>query len=137
MKRAKTRQGARLLRHRRIRRKVQGTAACPRMAIMISNRHINVQLIDDVAERTLAAASTVGGEIRPTRESADAIGRRIGEAGRSAGIDRVVVDRGGRAFHGCVKSIVDAAVESGLRIRIKPESADDIAATVEEIKEAS
>jgi len=120
MKRARTREGARRLRHRRIRRKLWGTAVCPRMAVMISNKHITVQLIDDDAGQTLAAASTVGTSLSANVASAQTIGAQIGEAGKARGIERAIVDRGGLRYQGRVRALVDAAVEGGLRIRRTP-----------------
>jgi len=111
---AKTRKDYRVSRHQRIRRKISGTAACPRMATMISNKHIYVQLIDDESECTLASASSVkaGGH---SVSAATELGKRAAEAAREKGVSRFVVDRGGFRYHGCVKAIVDAAIEAGLR----------------------
>ena len=130
MNRARSRQAARKLRHRRIRRRIRGTAACPRLAICISNRHIHAQLIDDDAAKTLAAASTCGTDVKVNVETAKGIGRKLGEAGQAAGVCRVVVDRGGLKFHGRVRSLVEAAVEGGLQVRKDP-------AADAELKEAS
>lgn len=110
---AKTRKDYRLLRHKRIRKRVSGTAECPRMAIMVSNKHMYVQLIDDEAERTLAAADSVK-ESGKNVETAAALGKKIGELAKEKGLSRFVTDRGGFRYHGRVKAIVEGAIEAGL-----------------------
>ncbi len=109
----KTRKDLRARRHTRVRAKVSGSVACPRLAIMISNRHMVAQMIDDAAGVTLAAASS-GPDEKPCVASAQALGRRLGEAAGTNGITRFVVDRGGFRFHGRVKAIVDGVLEAGL-----------------------
>ena len=104
-------------RHERVRRKVSGTAERPRMAIMISNKHMYVQFVNDECAATLAAASTMKGEGKKNVEAARELGRRCAEVAQEKGIRQVVVDRGGRRFHGRVKAIVDAVTESGVSIR--------------------
>ena len=110
---ATTRKDFRLQRHRRIRKRVSGTAECPRMAIMVSNKHMYVQLIDDEAEVTLASASTIK-EKANNKETATALGKQIGEVAKEKGISRFVTDRGGFRYHGRVRAIVEAAIEAGL-----------------------
>ncbi len=110
---AKTRKDYRLSRHKRIRKKVSGTAECPRMAVMVSNKHMYVQLIDDTAEVTLATSTTVN-EKGNNLETAKILGQRIGEIAKEKGLSRFVVDRGGFRYHGRVKAIVEAAIEAGL-----------------------
>jgi len=110
---AKTRKDYRLSRHKRIRKRISGTADCPRMAIMVANKNMYVQLIDDDAEVTLAASSSLK-ESGNNIEVATRLGQQIGEAAKEKGIARIVVDRGGFRFHGRVKAIVDAALEAGL-----------------------
>ncbi len=110
---AKTRKDYRLSRHKRIRKRISGTADCPRMAIMVANKNMYVQLIDDDAEITLASASSIKDDGNNV-EVATKLGQRIGEAAKEKGIGRIVVDRGGFRFHGRVKAIVDAALEVGL-----------------------
>jgi large subunit ribosomal protein L18 len=113
---SQTRLQARLRRHRRVRRRVTGTAERPRLAVYRSNRGIAAQLIDDVAGRTLAAASSqdksLAGKARP--ETPAAVGKLVAERGRKAGIASVVFDRGGYLYHGRVKALADAARENGL-----------------------
>ncbi len=84
------------------------------MAIMVSNKHMYVQLIDDVAGATLVSASSLGSEGNDV-PAATALGTRAAEAAKEKGVSQFVVDRGGFRYHGRVKAIVDAAVEAGLR----------------------
>src|SRR3954451_5200668 len=109
---------ARLRRHRRVRKKVRGTADRPRLAVFRSNNHITAQLIDDVAGRTLAAASTTEADLRSgatgNKDAAKTIGSRIAERGKAAGVTKVVFDRGGFMYHGRGASVADAAREGGL-----------------------
>ncbi len=104
------------LRHKRLRQRIKGTAARPRMAICVTNKHIYVQFIDDDAMRTLAAASTVKSTRPCNLETAKMVGEQAAGVAREQGISLVVVDRGGFRFHGRVKQIVDAAVAAGLKI---------------------
>lgn len=118
----KTTKDYRRRRHLRVRHKVHGTAQRPRMAIMISNRHMYVQFIDDDRGVTLASASTIGGNGAHNVAAAAALGRRAAEAALGKGIRTVVVDRGGFRFHGRVKAIVNAAVATGLAISARKDS---------------
>ena len=103
-------------RHMRLRQRVKGTSARPRMAICISNKHMYVQFIDDVAMRTLAATSTLK-EAKPCNlETAKRVGEQAANVAKEKGISIVVVDRGGFKFHGRVKQIVEAATAAGLKI---------------------
>ncbi len=106
-------------RHMRIRQRIKGTAERPRMAICVSNKHMYVQFIDDVAMHTLASSSTLKEGKSCNLETAKLIGVNAAEAAKANGISVVVVDRGGFAFHGRVKQIVDAAVEAGLKVTVK------------------
>jgi large subunit ribosomal protein L18 len=113
----KNKQAARTRRHRRVRKKVIGTAERPRLAVFRSNRHIAVQVIDDTVGRTLAAASSYEADLRDgsgTIDGAAAVGRRIGERAKAAGVDKVVFDRGGNLYHGRVAALAAAAREAGL-----------------------
>ncbi|MGO9198744.1 MAG: 50S ribosomal protein L18 [Acidimicrobiales bacterium] len=107
-------------RHRRVRRKIAGTAERPRLAVFRSNRHIAAQVIDDRAGRTLAAASTVEAELRTSgtgnADAAAKVGRLIAERAQAAGITKVVFDRGGSRYHGRVAALADAAREAGLEL---------------------
>jgi large subunit ribosomal protein L18 len=108
---------ARGRRHRRVRKKVRGTAARPRLAVFRSNKHIYAQLIDDVGGRTLVSASTaekgLGGN-GATVAAAKAVGSRIGERAKAAGISSAVFDRGGFRYHGRVAGVAEGAREAGL-----------------------
>ena len=106
----------RIRRHNRLRKKVSGTPERPRLNVFRSNVHIYAQIIDDVAGRTLASASTVEKDaLNGTKtEQAVAIGKLIAERAREAGLEKVVFDRGGFQYHGRVKALADAAREAGL-----------------------
>jgi large subunit ribosomal protein L18 len=104
--------------HQRIRRKVAGTTERPRLAVHVSNQHIYVQVIDDIAGRTLAAASTLDKSFEKASsnvESARKVGQLVAERAKSANIANVVFDRGGHLYHGKVKALADAAREGGLQ----------------------
>ena len=108
-------------RHRRVRKKVSGSAARPRLSVHRSNRHVVAQVIDDRSGRTIAAASTVEPAIRtagPTGNKAAAatVGRLVAERARAAGITAVVFDRGGFLYHGRVAAVAEAAREAGLEL---------------------
>ena len=111
---------ARVKRHRRVRKRVSGTTARPRVAVFRSNRHIYAQVIDDTTGRTLAAASTAEPELRTgstaTVDAAKAVGQLVGERARGAGITRVVFDRGGFRYHGRVAALCDGARAAGLEV---------------------
>jgi large subunit ribosomal protein L18 len=108
---------ARERRHRRVRRKIAGTAERPRLAVHRSNRGIEAQLIDDVEGKTLASASHLGVKktFKGTKsEQAAEVGKQLAAAAKKAGIEAVVFDRGGYLYHGRVKALADAAREGGL-----------------------
>ncbi|MFN2503739.1 MAG: 50S ribosomal protein L18 [Acidimicrobiales bacterium] len=117
---AQQKQEARQRRHRRVRKLVRGTSERPRLAVHRSNRHIIAQVIDDVAGRTLAAASTVeagarsGGTGTGNKDAATAVGQRVAERAKAAGVTKVVFDRGGFMYHGRVAAVADAARKAGL-----------------------
>ena len=113
------RHAGRLRRHRRVRKKISGTAERPRLAVYRSNKHISVQLIDDLNGHTIAAASTVEPDLRKqgsgsTVDAAKRVGTLIAQRAKSAGVTKVVYDRGGFLFHGRVAAAADAAREAGL-----------------------
>ena len=108
-------------RHLRLRQRVIGTAARPRMSICVTNKNMYVQFIDDDAQKTLAQANSLK-DAKANLEVAKALGQKAAEAAKAAGIASVVVDRGGNRFTGRVKTIVDAAVEAGLKITAKEEA---------------
>ncbi len=114
---SRSRAAARRRRHRRVRRRIAGTPERPRLAVFRSNRYIYAQVIDDSAGHTLAAASSLEEDLRSQRltvEAAAAVGKRVGERAKEAGVDTVLFDRGGNAYHGRVKALADAAREAGL-----------------------
>jgi large subunit ribosomal protein L18 len=107
-------------RHLRVRKKVSGTESRPRLAVFRSEHHIYAQVIDDTAGRTLAAASTLDtslkGEVKygGNIEAAKAVGKLVGERAKEKGVEKVVFDRGGFAYHGRVAALAQAAREAGL-----------------------
>ena len=109
---------ARLKRHKRVRAKISGTAARPRLAVYRSNAHISAQIIDDVAGVTLVSASTHEKEFEGTsgnKAAAKWVGQKIGERAAAKGITEVVFDRGGYLYHGRGSELADGARESGLK----------------------
>lgn len=109
-------------RHRRVRKKVAGTAERPRLAVYRSNRHMVAQVIDDSAGQTLAAASTVEPALKSAATgkgksgAAAQVGRLVAERAKEKGISKVVFDRGGSRYHGRVAALADAAREAGLEL---------------------
>ena len=106
--------------HQRLRRKVAGAAARPRLNVFRSLNHIYAQVVDDASGRTLAAASTLDKEVRTavknggTVAAAKNVGQAVAKRAKAAGITRVVFDRGGYAYHGRIKALADTAREAGL-----------------------
>ncbi|MCZ0939147.1 MAG: 50S ribosomal protein L18 [Caldilineaceae bacterium] len=115
-----TRTEARKRRHKRVRRKVSGTAARPRLNVYRSSKNVNVQLIDDQAGHTLVSASTLEADLKEVLaeklkvEQAKEIGKIVAERAKAAGIEQVVFDRGGYRYHGRVKAVADGSREGGL-----------------------
>jgi large subunit ribosomal protein L18 len=103
-------------RHNRVRARVGGTAARPRLNVFRSLNHVYAQVIDDVEGHTMVAASTLDKDVAeaPKTEQARAVGKLVAERARSAGINRVVFDRGGYLYHGRIKSLAEGAREGGL-----------------------
>jgi len=113
------RREARLRRHRRVRKKIHGTAQRPRLAVFRSNKHLTLQLIDDESGRTLASAASVEPDQRAqgsgsTVAAARRLGTLLAERAKAAGITTVVFDRGGFLYHGRVAAVAEAAREAGL-----------------------
>ena len=109
---------ARDRRHTRVRKKVHGTAARPRLAVFKSNRYIYAQIIDDEGGRTLATASLQEKSMRKktlTIDSAAEVGTLLAQRAADAGVTEVVFDRGGYPFHGRVKALADAVREAGVK----------------------
>ena len=112
---------ARQGRHARIRAKISGDAARPRLCVFRSMKHIYAQLIDDASGHTMASASTVCSEIKAKADGknksseAQLVGKLLAERAMGQGITQVVFDRGGYKYHGRVKALADAAREGGLK----------------------
>jgi large subunit ribosomal protein L18 len=115
---SRNRRSAVTKRHARLRKKVQGSAQRPRLAVKRSSRHIVVQLIDDLAGHTLASASSLEADVRgldgDKKARAAAVGKLVAERAREAGVTAVVFDRGGYDYHGRIAALADAAREGGL-----------------------
>ena len=105
-------------RHFRVRKKVAGTAARPRLVVTRSTRHITAQIIDDLKGHTLASASTLDASIRGGEGDKSALAGKVGallaERAKAAGISKVVFDRGGNKYAGRIAALADAAREAGL-----------------------
>ena len=105
-------------RHLRVRKKVAGTAARPRLVVTRSARHVVVQVVDDTRGVTLASASTMEADLRGASDDKTAKARKVGqlvaERAKKAGVDAVVFDRGGNKYHGRVAAVADGAREGGL-----------------------
>jgi len=107
--------------HKRIRKKVTGTAARPRLCVHFSGKHVYAQVVDDDAGKTLIAAATTEkamlgkNKSASNRASAEVVGKTLAERAKAKKIDNVVFDRGGFIYHGKVKALADAAREGGLK----------------------
>lgn len=107
-------------RHERSRKRIFGTTERPRLAVYRSGKHIYAQIIDDVAGRTLAAASTLEADVRKEHKSganipaASVVGKIIAERAKAQGVEFVTYDRGGNLYHGRIAALADAAREAGL-----------------------
>ena len=109
---------SRELRHKRVRTKISGTAERPRLSVFRSNTGIYVQIIDDVAAKTLVSASTLDKEIKTkhaNKEAAKELGTLIAKKAADKKIETVVFDRGGYIYHGVVKELAESAREGGLK----------------------
>ena len=116
---ALTKRERRLRIKRRVRKSISGTAERPRMSVFRSNKQISVQIIDDLSGQTIVAASSLIKEISEKKttklEQAELVGKAIAEKAVAAGITGVVFDRNGYLYHGRIKSLADAARNSGLK----------------------
>lgn len=104
----------------RIRKKINGTSARPRLTVCFSNKHIYAQCIDDDAARTLVFLSSLDAKLREQKlaanlKGAEALGKVFGEKAKAAGIAQVVFDRAGKSYHGCVKTFADSVRATGLK----------------------
>lgn len=107
-------------RHLRIRKKIAGTADCPRLSVCFTAKHIYAQVIDDDCGHTLVSASSLEQGFKEQSAKANIagaqlVGRLVAEKAKQAGIEKVVFDRGGFKYHGRVKALADAARETGLK----------------------
>lgn len=113
------RRTAKSRRHFRLRKKIAGTPERPRLAVKRSSRHIHVQLIDDLAGNTLAAASSIEADVRAAGGDKSAQAAKVGELiasrAKAAGVETVVFDHGGNGYHGRIAALADAAREGGLK----------------------
>ena len=107
---------SRVRRHARVRRKVSGTAECPRLCIYRSNKNIEAQIIDDVKGMTLVASSSMALKLEngSNIEAAAAVGKDVAEKAKAAGLTKIVFDRSGYIYHGRIKALAEAAREAGL-----------------------
>lgn len=107
-------------RHRRIRKDVNGSTERPRLAVFRSHQHIYAQVIDDVEQHTIVAASSLEPELKSRLDggsnsaAAIEVGKLVAERAKAKGIESVVFDRGGNLYHGRVQALADAAREAGL-----------------------
>lgn len=114
------RKTARIKRHQRIRNRLGGTTERPRLCVYRSNKHIYVQIVDDVTKVTLVAASTIDADLKGKvaktwdREGAKAVGALVAKRAKEKGIDSVVFDRGGYIYHGRIAAVAEGAREVGL-----------------------
>jgi large subunit ribosomal protein L18 len=115
---ANIRRESRIRRHRRVRKKIHGTAERPRLAVHRSNKHVIAQVIDDDSGRTLAAASTSEADLRAasgsTVDAATKVGALVADRAKAAGVTKVVFDRGGFIYHGRIAALAAAARDAGL-----------------------
>ncbi len=116
----KTKQAARLSRKVRIRKKISGTAARPRLVVYRSNLHMYAQIVDDETGQTIVSSSSLvlsrGGEaLKPNKDTAVKVGRDVAAKAKEKAIESVVFDRNGYLYHGCIKALADGAREGGLQ----------------------
>ena len=115
---SEARRTSRLRRHNRLRKKVVGTEARPRLVVNRSSRHIHVQLVNDATGTTVAAASSIEPDVRAVtgdkKAHAKRVGQLIAERAKAAGVESLVFDRGGNTYGGRIAALADAARENGL-----------------------
>ncbi len=114
-----TRRAGKARRHFRVRKRVSGTAVRPRLVVTRSSRHITAQVVDDLRGHTIAYASTLEVDLRAKDGDKSALAREVGalvaSRAKAAGIESVVFDRGGNAYHGRIAALADGARENGLK----------------------
>lgn len=101
-------------RQAKVRAKIKGTSKRPRLSVNRSNRGVRVQLIDDVNQKTLFSAMSVGDKKKTPMENAKSAGERLAKEAKAKGVKKVVFDRGGFAYHGLVKMVAEGARDGGL-----------------------
>jgi large subunit ribosomal protein L18 len=113
-----TKEQRRLKRRRRVRAKVRGTAARPRISVRRSNRGLFVQLVDDEAGTTIAAVNWTEADLRGLKpmEQATAAGKLLAQRAKDAGVERALFDRGGYKYHGRVKALAEGIREGGVAV---------------------
>jgi len=113
-----TKENRRLKRRRRVRAKISGTAARPRISVFRSNRGLSAQLVDDVSARTLAAVNWYEPELRSLgkAERTKRAGELLAERSKAAGVSEAVFDRGGYQYHGHVRAFAEAIREAGITV---------------------
>ncbi|TVQ24936.1 MAG: 50S ribosomal protein L18 [Spirochaetaceae bacterium] len=119
MKRLKIKTKQKLRRRARVRGKISGTATRPRVSVFKSNKHLYVQVIDDISGHTLTQVSTMGGEtkgLKVTVSDGEKVGKSLGEKMKAAGIAEVVYDRNGNRYHGVVKAIAEGVRSVGIKV---------------------
>lgn len=120
VKRGKGRTAARSRRHLRVRKRVSGTAAKPRLVVSRSSRHVFVQIVDDTVGKTLVCASTMEADLRDSDGDKTAkaleVGKLLAQRAKEAGVSTVVFDRGGSKYHGRIAAIAQGAREAGLTL---------------------
>jgi large subunit ribosomal protein L18 len=103
----------------RIRKKIEGSAESPRLAVFRSNKEIYAQVIDDISGKTLAAASSLDKDLKKAKgtktDIAKTVGKAVGEKAKKAGVEKVIFDRSGYLYHGRIKALAEAAREAGLK----------------------
>jgi large subunit ribosomal protein L18 len=118
---AQDRRESRLRRHKRIRKKLDGTAEVPRLAVFRSHQHIYAQLIDDSSGRSIVGTSSLDPAVRTEAagkkksERSRLVGKRVAEIAKGRGIERVAFDRGGYLYHGRIRALAEGAREGGLQ----------------------
>jgi large subunit ribosomal protein L18 len=116
----KAREAARLKRKQRIRKKISGDGGRPRLSVFRSDKHLYVQLVDDIKGQTLASASTLSGELKEKlaglkkADAAKEVGKLLAAKAKAQGIQKVVFDRNGFLYHGRVKAVAESCRENGL-----------------------
>ena len=121
MEMSQKRRESRVTRHRRLRRKLQGTSEVPRMAVHRTIKHMYVQFVDDSVGKSLAGTSTLDPKVRDQiagkskTERCKLLGQRAAEIAKEKGIERVAFDRGGNVYHGRIRALAESAREAGLK----------------------